>query len=60
MIIRLAPSFSVDVDIAEGRLTALLPRWRSRTLPNPRGLFGCPGPALPFGRVAETLGERRA
>jgi DNA-binding transcriptional LysR family regulator len=29
----LAPSFSVGMDIAEGRLTALLTNWRSRTLP---------------------------
>jgi DNA-binding transcriptional LysR family regulator len=28
-----APSFSVGMDIAEGRLTALLTDWRSRTLP---------------------------
>jgi len=29
----LAPSFTVGVDIAEGRLTALLTDWRSRSLP---------------------------
>ena len=28
-----APSFSVDLDVAEGRFSELLADWRSRTLP---------------------------